>query len=80
MARQKGDGKGQNGGGKKKGNPNHITKELRELIQKFAEENLDEAISAWSEIEDPKAKAELYFKIIKFVLPTLTSVDLNTNK
>ena len=40
MARQKGDGRGNQGGGRKPGTPNRVTRERRELINQFLDEGM----------------------------------------
>ena len=63
-------------GGRKKGTPNKTTKDLRERISIFLEDNFEEAMKAWTKLED-KDKVKLYTDLIKFSVPTLQSVDLN---
>ena len=76
--RKKGDGRGRLGG-RAKGTPNKVTKELRERAKEFTDGHFDEFVSAWKMIEDPKEKCDIYLKITKFVLPTLSSVEMNAN-
>ena len=63
-------------GGRKKGTPNKTTKDLRERISIFLEDNFEDAMKAWKKLED-KDKVKLYTDLIKFSVPTLQSVDLN---
>lgn len=75
MARQKNDGKGRMGG-RKKGTPNKVTKDTRTAISLFIDEHFEEFMTEWGTLE-PRDKCEVYIKMCKFVLPTLSSVDMN---
>ena len=63
-------------GGRKKGTPNQVNKDLRERISMFLDDNFDEAMKAWKRLED-KEKVKMYTDLIKFAVPTLQAVDLN---
>ncbi len=76
MGRPKGDGRGRLGG-RSKGTPNKVTGDLRAAIKEFAEDNFGEFIKSWKEIKSPKYKCDVYVALCKFVLPTLSSVDMN---
>lgn len=76
MARQKGDGRGRLGG-RKKGTPNKVTSELREVIKDFVTENFDQFKAEWKEMDDPRDKCEIYVKMCNFVLPKLSSVEMD---
>lgn len=78
MPRQKGDGKGRLGG-RQKGTPNKITGDLREAIRDFTTGNFHDFVKSWKEIKIPKYKCDVYVAMCKFVLPTLTAVDMNAN-
>lgn len=78
MARRKGDGLGRVGG-RKKGTPNKVTAEFREMIKKFATENYENFIDDWTKITDKEKKCRLYIEMVKFVLPSLSSVSLENN-
>ncbi len=78
MARRKGDGLGRVGG-RKKGTPNKVTAEFREMIKKFATENYKNFIDDWTKITDKEKKCRLYIEMVKFVLPSLSSVSLENN-
>ena len=74
--RQKGDGLGREGG-RKKGTPNKINKERRELLAKFLDDNFDEFVSCWQAIDDPYKKCSIYNDLIPFATPKLQSIELN---
>ena len=78
MARRKGDGLGRVGG-RKKGTPNKITAEFREMIKKFTAENYENFINDWKKITDKEKKCRIYIEMVKFVLPSLSSVSLENN-
>lgn len=78
MARRKGDGLGRVGG-RKKGTPNKITAEFREMIKKFTAENYENFINDWTKITDKEKKCRIYIEMVKFVLPSLSSVSLENN-
>lgn len=80
MARQKGDGKGQQGGGRKKGTPNRITKEKRELISKFIEGNWDDFEKNYRDILDPEKKCRIFLDLLPYATPKLQSVELREPK
>lgn len=62
-------------GGRTKGTPNKITKQLRECITSFLEDNFDEAVAAWSNIKKPESKLKLYIELINYAVPKLQSVE-----
>ncbi len=73
--RQKGDGRGQQGGGRKKGTPNRVTAETRELLRKFVENKWDEFIADYDAIENPKDKCYIMVSILPFVSPKLANIE-----
>lgn len=74
--RVKGDGRGQQGGGRKPGTPNKVTKTMRELLAGFCEENFEKFKEAFNNIDNAKDKCKIYLEAQAFVTPKLTSVDL----
>lgn len=76
MARQKGDGKGQQGGGRKAGTRNRSTILNGELVQMLLDENYDRARHFLQEIEDPNDFWRIYLKLMEFRLPKMSSVDI----
>lgn len=77
MSRTKGDGRGRLGGGRKAGTPNKTTKEMRELMKKFTQENFEDFVDTYKAIEDPEKKADIYLKTVRYVLPLLSSVEVS---
>lgn len=76
MARMKGDGKGQNGGGRKKGTPNKVTKEKREMLAMFIEENFEDFKQSYKDIVDKEKKCRIFLELLPFVMPKLSSVEM----
>jgi hypothetical protein len=57
-----------NPNGRKKGVPNKSTTELRELLQVFIEENMDDLQDTFARLE-PWQKLTFFEKMLKMVLP-----------
>lgn len=74
MARQKGDGKGRLGG-RKKGTPNVITKEKRELISAFIDDHWDEFIQSYKDVSDPEKKCRIFLDLLPYATPKLASME-----
>lgn len=66
-------------GGRQKGSPNIKSSSLRKRFQDFADDNLDEVIQAWNEIDDPKDKVKAYIEICAYALPKLQAVQLDAS-
>lgn len=75
--RKKGDGLPKTGG-RQAGTPNKITTKLRDVFSKFTEDKFSDFEEAWGNLED-KDKCETYLKMSKFVVPSLSSIELNDN-
>ena len=74
MARQKGDGKGQQGGGRKKGTPNKVTRERRELISSFLDENWEDFKQNYK-TADPATKLKIYMEMIPYTTPKMATIE-----
>lgn len=66
-------------GGRQKGTPNVRSSSLRKRFQDFAEENLDEVIAAWNQIDDPKDKVKAYIDICSYAIPKLQAVQVDAS-
>ena len=66
-------------GGRQKGTPNKVKDGLRERISNFAEENFDEVVEAWKQIQEPDKKIKAYNDICAYALPKLQAVQLDAN-
>jgi len=64
-------------GGRPKGTPNKITTELRQWITSFLEDNREQIQADWMELE-PKDRIVLFEKLLKYALPTLQAMQLET--
>lgn len=73
--REKGDGKGRQGG-RKKGTPNLITSEMRELMARFVRDTYDLIVDDFAKINDPAKRVQLWAQLSKFVVPQLSSVEV----
>ena len=59
--------------GRKKGVPNKLTAELRELLKQFVEDNFSEAQKLWQRIPEGDKKLRLYLDIMSYVIPKPSS-------
>ena len=66
-------------GGREKGTPNRLTKELRTLLKDILYQELEQ-IQERLELLKPKERLELLIKLIPYVLPKVTSVSHTTNE
>lgn len=74
MARQKGDGKGNQGGGRKKGTANRITRERRELISAFLDNEWDNFQKMYERADDA-TKLKIYMELVPYTTPKMASVE-----
>ena len=66
-------------GGRKKGTPNKLTKELRTLLKDvlfYELENIEERLDQL----EPKQRIELVIKLMPYVFPKLESISHTTNE
>ena len=66
-------------GGRQKGTPNKLTKELRSLLKDILYQELDELQEKFKLLE-PKERIELLIKLMPYILPKVTSVSHTTNE
>ena len=66
-------------GGRQKGTPNRITKELRTLLKDILYQELEQ-IQKRLELLEPKERIELLIKLMPYALPKVTSVSHKTNE
>lgn len=78
MARQKGDGRGRQGGGRQAGTKNKATLLNGELVQCLLDENFEKAKRMLEEIDDPNDFWRVYLKLMEFRLPKMSSVDISS--
>jgi len=66
-------------GGREKGTPNRLTKELRTLLKDILYKELEE-IQQRLELLKPKERLELLIKLMPYVLPKTTSISHTINE
>ena len=66
-------------GGRQKGTPNRMTKELRSVLKDVLYQELEQ-IQTHLDILKPKERVELLIKLMPFVLPKVTSISHTTNE
>ena len=66
-------------GGRKKGTPNRMTKELRSVLKDVLYEEI-EALQERLDALNPKERVELLIKLMPYALPKVTSVSHTTNE
>jgi hypothetical protein len=70
--------KRQKTGGRKAGTPNQVTTDLRQWITSFIEDNKAQIEADWQSLA-PKDRIQLFEKLLKYALPTLQAMQLNTD-
>jgi hypothetical protein len=65
-------------GGRQKGTPNRMTKELRSVLKDILFEELEEVQERFKLLE-PKERIELLIKLMPYALPKVTSISHITN-
>ena len=65
-------------GGRKKGTPNKMTKELRSTLKDVLFHEIEE-IEDRLDLLDPKDRLELLIKLMPYALPKVTSISHTTN-
>jgi hypothetical protein len=66
-------------GGRQKGTPNRMTKELRSVLKDILYRELEQ-IQEQLDALNPKERIELLIKLMPYVLPKVTSVSHTTNE
>ena len=66
-------------GGRQKGTPNKLTKELRSVLKDILYQELEQ-IQTHLDTLKPKERVELLIKLMPFVLPKVTSISHTTNE
>ena len=66
-------------GGRQKGTPNRMTKELRSILKDILYQELEE-IEERLDVLEPKTRIELLIKMMPFVLPKMNTVSHNTDE
>ena len=66
-------------GGRQKGTPNRITKELRTLLKDILYQELAQVQERFNLLE-PKERIELLIKLMPYILPKVTSISHKANE
>jgi hypothetical protein len=66
-------------GGRQKGTPNRMTKELRVVLKDLLYQELEQ-IQAHLDSLKPKERIELLIKLFPYALPKVTSISHTTNE
>jgi len=69
-------GKTNNPKGRKKGSQNTVTKELRELIKEFLNENFEQVKRDFKKL-DTKTKLYFYKELLKYAVPTISATQMD---
>jgi hypothetical protein len=70
---------GQKHGGRKKGTPNRLTKELRSVLKEVVYNELENIEEQLDQLE-PKQRLELVVKLMPFVFPKMESASHTINE
>lgn len=63
-----------NPNGRKKGVQNNVTRDVKEMIKKFAEDKFDDVMTSFDALPAHE-KVKNYIAILKYVCPTITSIN-----
>ena len=66
-------------GGRQKGTPNRMTKELRVLLKDIMYQELEKIQERFSLLE-PKQRIELIIKLMPYILPKVNSISHTANE
>jgi hypothetical protein len=66
-------------GGRQKGTPNKLTKELRSVLKDILYQELEQ-LQERLDVLKPRERVELLIKLMPYVLPKVTSVSHTTNE
>jgi|TARA_R110002111_G_scaffold242468_2_gene304432 hypothetical protein len=66
-------------GGRQKGTPNRMTKELRVVLKDLLHQELEQIQEHLNALK-PKERIELLIKLMPYVLPKVTSISHTTNE
>ena len=72
--------KGRKTGGRKKGTPNKVTGEIRDILREVLTSEAQAIPALLSQIEEPAKRLELLAKFLPYVAPRLQSVEVEKPK
>lgn len=65
--------------GRTVGTPNKVTRDVREAIATFAQDNV-EKMSEWlNQIDDPAKRLDLYLRALEYHVPKLSRAEVSAN-
>lgn len=67
-----------NPNGRPAGIPNKDTKKIRELINDFLDDNFDNIVEAFNQLQ-PREKVKFYIDLLQYGVPKLQATDLKTD-
>lgn len=67
-------------GGREKGTPNEMTKELREVLQTFLSIEIQRLPEYFEAIPKPEVKAKLIIELLPFILPKQNFLELDNSE
>ena len=71
--------KGYKTGGRKKGVPNKVTSETREILKDIVTKEL-EALPSYLEGVKPKVKIDILIKLLPYILPRINPVPMDSGE
>lgn len=71
--------KGRKTGGRAKGTPNEVTRELREMVSTFLTDNWDMIQKDFEQLE-PKDRLMFYERLLSYGLPKLQRTEVKTDE
>lgn len=66
-------------GGRKKGTPNRLTKEVRAVLKELVFDEISQVQSHFEKL-DPKERIELLIKLMPYVCPKINTANYNLNE
>ncbi len=71
--------KGQKTGGRVVGSVNFTKKQTKEMLVSFMQDKFEEIQVAFERLDDLN-KVKIYFSLIKYIIPTITSIKMEDKK
>jgi hypothetical protein len=62
--------------GRTAGTPNKVTRDVREAIAVFAQDNVENMTTWLNQIEDPAKRLDLYLRALEYHVPKLARTEL----
>lgn len=65
--------------GRTAGTPNKVTRDVREAIAVFAQDNVDKMTQWLNQIDDPAKRLDLYLRALEYHVPKLSRAEVSGN-